>query len=808
MARRSNPSAKRGRKELKWPVSGIARNKSYQGQGPFTTHDAVNVRTRGAIESRERGGSRPGLEKSHYTQLGLEDEDFINLINQVNTTSDDQFTHWEDTFQASELGDIWNLAAGFTEVPLVLPSDLSAVINSVTAGGVVRDVLVPAMDVTIANFTSIKIIPFEAEHFGTYQIFIRLDDAAPNPFLDGVVVTINLLGKLGVVSGNITSYVAGVPTVTAFDQNLNDDDTALPGWLTVIDDGDQLINAEWRGKSLIAAGHAIAVPVTTETRTGFSMQASVPEGRTLVDTFRLEYGEISSSEFYRTFFVAAAGGFFYFEDRTNHMVFENNSAKLNKVDQLSSVERGQKLYVADHGIATSGVDGVVQDGANLDRLTSVVIGGGWIALDLDNQSYIVTLFDATGDYIDGQYAINDVQAGYIMLDRDFATGTAGMVSFRIDRIPKVFNPATGALDPLTPTAGLVPVSCQVVVRYRDRLVWGVCETDPSNWFMSALARPLDYAFEYNPQLPTTAVSGTEANAGLVGDRIRTLCPFGDEFLVFGCENSIWTLQGDPQFDGHHQNISQTVGMLSQQAWDWGPEGELWFMSREGLFVMPHARAHPQSISHEKLPEELKQINTSIFLISLTWDIIERSVHIYITSRDTGQRDHWVYVPRDKAFWRYDLTNLHDPTFTFMRRAHITSDTTLILGCHDGFLRRYNRLAESDDGFAFNSFIEFGPFQLGNGVDDGKLKKLIGVMAEDGGDVDWSVRVGDSSRAAVDALGPLASGNWPIPGRNHNAMVRARGSAAVVRLQTAESARSWSFESIIAEVGAAGMSRVG
>lgn len=55
--------------DLRWPVAGVDRSVSYQSQPPYTTPDALNVRTEGTSEYRERGGSRPGLDLAIRTQL-------------------------------------------------------------------------------------------------------------------------------------------------------------------------------------------------------------------------------------------------------------------------------------------------------------------------------------------------------------------------------------------------------------------------------------------------------------------------------------------------------------------------------------------------------------------------------------------------------------------------------------------------------------------------------------------------------------------------------------------------------------------
>lgn len=50
-------------KSLVFPLAGVARQSGYESAPPFTAPWAVNVRSIGAIKTRRRGGSRPGLAK-------------------------------------------------------------------------------------------------------------------------------------------------------------------------------------------------------------------------------------------------------------------------------------------------------------------------------------------------------------------------------------------------------------------------------------------------------------------------------------------------------------------------------------------------------------------------------------------------------------------------------------------------------------------------------------------------------------------------------------------------------------------------
>ena len=806
MGRRKAPRTPRRAIELQWPAGGIERSTAYQKQQPFTCQDAENVRTRGAIEGRERGGSRPGLEQSHYTRLDTTEG--VNLINQTNVVATNQIQLWEDEFTGEALGNQWSTAAHLTAAPGILPSDLADASDTTVEVGVTRTVYVPSLLHTADYYVGIYIVPYLAEHWGTYRIQTAMDNTTPILTTDGTFTTLTMTGTAGVVSGSINDYASTtLKTVTAFDQNLTNDSKAMAGWFIVHVSG-TAIKAYWRGDLLNGTDHTVTnAAASTKERMGFSMQATAAGGICLVDAFRAQYTEDSKAEQFRQYFFAAAGGNVKYEDYTGNMTAVNGSLTIASNDQIISAERGGNLYIADH-------DAPIDSGTDGKRGTTTTTfddagGQDWTTLSIDTDDHVLVITESTGtDVINGVYQISSVASGEITTSTACNTGAGtDTCTYRIERGPKQIVGSTQTMSLMVASGGVLPTSCRIVVRYRDRLVWARDPQNPHQWYMSKLGSPLDYSYQRTSTTPTTAISGTEANAGLIGDRITAVAPYQDDFLVWGCENSLWMLEGDPQFAGQHRNVSETVGILSQTSWDWGPSGELWFMSRDGLYVMPGARSDVKSVSHEKMPRELKSIATNDFYVNVTWNMIERELHIYITPKSAvGDVRHWVYVPAQNAFWKYNLTNTHDPVMTFMRKSHVAGETGLILGGRDGYMRKYNDKAEEDDGNTFTSYVEFGPIQLGNTMRQGVLKKLVGVFGKDGGDVDWSVRVGDSARDAIDNGTNVASGNWNLDGRQRNALCRARGSAAVVKITDGEDNRLWALESLVAEIGIAGMSR--
>jgi hypothetical protein len=180
------------------------------------------------------------------------------------------------------------------------------------------------------------------------------------------------------------------------------------------------------------------------------------------------------------------------------------------------------------------------------------------------------------------------------------------------------------------TKGQVPSGCPLVCLYRDRLVLA---GDPLYaWYMSRQGDPLDW--DYSQTDAQRAVAGSNAEAGnLLGEPIRALVPFRDDFLLFFCRGSIWVLRGDATFGGQIGALSREVGCIGANAWCWGPSGELYFLAMGGLYLLaPEAAGVPKAVSEPKMPRELVNVNPDDYHVSLRYDHYANGVHIYCTPR--------------------------------------------------------------------------------------------------------------------------------------------------------------------------------
>jgi hypothetical protein len=110
----------------------------------------------------------------------------------------------------------------------------------------------------------------------------------------------------------------------------------------------------------------------------------------------------------------------------------------------------------------------------------------------------------------------------------------------------------------TTNFGDMPSSAYLVARYRGRLVLSGHPNYPHQWYMAKVSNPFNWI--YGSTDPLTAVAGNNVDAGEIGDIVRAMIPYGDDFLVFGCADSVHIMDGDPAFGGSIDELSNITGI--------------------------------------------------------------------------------------------------------------------------------------------------------------------------------------------------------------------------------------------------------
>jgi hypothetical protein len=769
--------------DIRWPTMGLVKKFAYRTQPPYSSPDCLNVRSSETIEGRERGGSRPGLIKSHDTLLGSGNP--VRLLEQCTVVREDSVSYWEDGFQGSTLGSIWTAATWIGTAPGVT-DDIAQVSATTGATGCTRDA-VSDIDTSSPYQMEMYIVPYQAAHHGKYQFFLRMG-AGLDPTADGVICELVLEDDAGNLSGTVKSYTGSVLTDNWSFTDPAIDSTSEPGWFKCYVNGNA-ITVYWRGSVVLST--QTLTEGAAGSRLGFGINCTQAGGVCLVDRIRLQYTKnVAQLQERRTHIVASSNGTVYRDNFAGEMTSISSNLTLASDRHLIGCERGGKLYVADTGTPIdSGTDG--QQGSGTTKFDDAG-GQDWTTLGLDIYNYQLEITNVTGGMIAGTYEISAIGATEITTSPACNSG-AGTCSYRILRSPKIVDPKAGTLTQLVATEGAIPMGCDLVALYRDRLVLAGDPNNPQAWFASRQGTLTDFDYSVADTDTQRAVAATNADAGKCGQSILALMPFGDDYMIFGCTSSLWILRGDPSFGGQLDNVSRSIGIVGKRAWCNLPDGHIVFMSHDGLYILQAGSPKPQSLSRERLPEEMLDFSPALHDVLLEYDIKDRGIHIWITPKDSGTgRTHYFFDWEGKSFWPVTTAATKEPTSILMFNSDSPAESAVILGCRDGYLRKFSNLSETDDGTAFSSYCMVGPMSMAIDSNDGMLMEIAVATAQESGDVDVDILVGNTHEAAVKASA-FATIECNTAGMNYRHNVRARGKGIALKLKNGESGRKWAYE---------------
>jgi len=280
----------------------------------------------------------------------------------------------------------------------------------------------------------------------------------------------------------------------------------------------------------------------------------------------------------------------------------------------------------------------------------------------------------------------------------------------------------------------MPSEATLVCRYRGRLVLSGNKQAPNQWYMSKIGDPFN--FTYSSTDPLSAVAGQNADAGLVGDVVKALIPFGDDFLVFGGAVSIQILDGDPLFAGSIDELDATTGIYGNHAWCKDNEGNLYFFGHNGVYIMTGGRSRPKNISAGKLPNLISDwaLNPASHRVVLSFDPKREGVIISKTTLADGTNLNYWYSIKTQGFYPEVYPEEAAIISSYNYESHVPSNREFLIGSFDGYLRYFLNTAKDDDAGAsgdeaISSYVVLPIEALSEDNDrQGKINSLIFELA--------------------------------------------------------------------------------
>ena len=297
-----------------------------------------------------------------------------------------------------------------------------------------------------------------------------------------------------------------------------------------------------------------------------------------------------------------------------------------------------------------------------------------------------------------------------------------------------------------------------------------------------------------------------------------MIPYKDDYLVFGCADSLWVMRGDPAAGGSLDSLDPTTGIYGPWSFCWDGNDNLYFWGTGGFYKIPAGFGNPKNLSATNLPNLIQDeaADPSTHRITLAYDRDRHGILIMITLLADGTNSNYWFDLRTLGFFPESYPTINAAYSAVYYDANDPDNKGLLLGCQDGYIRVFDEAALDDDaggsGTAIDSYVTLGPIRIAKEDDRyGRLQSFTAVLGtDDTDDMDFYINIGDTAEEVIDdtSTSPpssaLFTGTIPAGGgRVQKQRTRARGTYLAIQLANDDNDETWAFEKIIGNVVDAG-----
>lgn len=354
------------------------------------------------------------------------------------------------------------------------------------------------------------------------------------------------------------------------------------------------------------------------------------------------------------------------------------------------------------------------------------------------------------------------------------------------------------------SAGEIPPRAKYAFYWRHRLMLVAFADNPYNYAASRLGNIRDWnlrpgALPTGEQIQTSTQSftGTLTRAGEAAEPIVTGIPVWDDLCYIIGESRILRLTGDPQDGGNIHLVTDSMGGTFGDSWCKDSTGRVFMFGSAppGLYQLLPDR-DPVPLSRHTLEEsEFADIDFSTHRMLLCWNPIDKGVHIFQVAWGTSSVvDHWFWeerthrLVRSPPLWTdsFGSADLQPTSVTYLGG----DDTRcLLIGCSDGYIRKWDPAALTDDGEPVDGYFMAKLTPGGGPSADWLVREIQVALADDQGGALLEM----FSSETADSPGAIQESYDLTAGLNEAKRIRLRGAHLWARVRSAAAER-WAWES--------------
>lgn len=335
-------------------------------------------------------------------------------------------------------------------------------------------------------------------------------------------------------------------------------------------------------------------------------------------------------------------------------------------------------------------------------------------------------------------------------------------------------------------------ACRIICLYRGRIVMAGLVTDPQNWFMSTAGEPLDWDYGQTATA-IMPVAGNNTNLGEMADIITCLAPYSDDLMYMGGDHTLWLMRGDPAAGGEIDNVSYQTGIVGPEAYAFDPDGVFYFFGAGTVWRLT-VNGVPEPISRSRLDKTFKDIDLVNNTVKLVWDNLRHGLLILIIPREEGSTTHYFWDRRTDSFWKFVYPDACGPTTAHAFEGDNPADNAVLMGSWNGYIYRVDSDASNDAGTAVNSYVYYPIIALGHPLRRTRINRFTVILDTDSNDVDLTVYAEDTVQKAIESSTIRVART--LSGGRNVVLSRIAGDAIAVKLSNATISETWAIEDLV------------
>lgn len=754
-------------------LAGKSTELAFSSAPPYSSPDLLNIFPRSPFNRRRLCGSRPGLKKAFAQQLAGTSVDLIAEVREATSSKGETRSETFDT----NLGDPpWTVASWLayagsttptlvTAFPLVQNGYATFLADAPQNASLSMFLDAPAngFDSTAEYSVTANVrlfTPTALQGYSSYSTWLRMDNTTPNGPLNGVLamLTASFFGSGATWTLDLITFSAGAvvdadsifSTTSAFG-------TPDTTWSLIA-----RVNAD-------ATANKVILRAVSNHSSAFTMTVEKTIGTAAV-------GERVGWSMVRSLAVSLVGN--------------PPAVQLNQWDFQFTADNVSQSGVRNRAITVGGTHLMEENNAStlidVTETTNPTAGRLLQAVDLRGKLYIVNYAADSGvETTEPEFLIYDPAANTLKSMRNL-------------------NDATD-LDVVPLQLRTTAVKCELITTYRDALLLAGKRGDGNEWYLTKRgADPAAITWDATigtatsflaDTSVTSFVVGSTSEAGRIGEPITALMRHSDDYMLFGCQSSVWILRGDPNLQGTIDILDPRHGVISASAHCRGPGSSSFFLALDGLYVIPYGGQQEPIPLSKKLPQELRYINLGQNRVFLAYDVVHEGIIIAVTRTDGGKGSYFFYNMDTQGFFPMEFPSHCEPTFLHYYSADSPGQRAVLFGGRDGYIRQFDDFGKSqnDDGVDWTSRMVLGPLMLGGtGYEDGVLREACGELAIGSGDVTVTAMVAASVEKALTSPRTFSFTLKDGIKKSHYPLLR--GGAAYLKLEKT-GGNAWGLEKV-------------